>query len=116
MFMIYQTRKPESKSDESSRIIYWMATPAGPLQKTLIVVEECNNGGRLTCDPSCIRIHGMEHTLDLIIRGWNCESKVLYGNSLIILYIIAYMLHVTWRDLHPRGFVCIHGVILSYNT
>ena len=104
MFIIYQTRKPESKSDESSRIIYGVATPAGPLQKTLIDVEECNNGGRLTCDPSCIRIHGMEHTLDLIIRGWNCESKVLYGDSLISIHVTCYMARSPSKRicLHPR--------------
>ena len=74
------------------------------LQKTLIDVEECNNGGRLTCDPSCTRIHGMEHTLDLIIRGWNCESKVLYGDSLISIHVTCYMARSPSKRicLHPR--------------
>ena len=83
MFITYQTRKPESKSDESSRIIYGVATPAGPLQKTLIDVEECNDGGRLTCDPSCIRIDGMEHILDLIEEGGIARAK--YYMAIVLL-------------------------------
>ena len=83
----FQSRKLQSRcSDNVNRIIYGVATPSGPLQKTLINVETCEGRKHVAQDKSCICINGMENTLDLVEEGAISRAKSYM--SIVLLALI----------------------------
>ena len=68
------TRKDKGLGDET-RIIYGVSSPQ-PTKKTLIDIQERDDGIRLTENRDTVRIHGMEHVLDLVEEGLLSRSSL----------------------------------------
>ena len=78
----FYTRKVQ-RDDFENRVIYGLTTSC-PSQKTLITVNERDDGKHISKSQGCITIHGMEHTLDLVEK-----RKIIRAKSYMSIVVLA---------------------------
>ena len=81
----FRTRK--GSTDDGDRILYGVST-SRPTKKTFLSMEEREDGKRVTKRRDVLRIHGMEHVLDLVDNGLLKRSSLYM--TIVLLPLVPY--------------------------